>query len=149
MPAATPITPPEPALQTQDGPWGESLPPLTFDHSPTVTSSISSHSPATPSNPFALAADTVIAEDMVMEVVEQPVLDPCEQLKRDYQSDAWFADCNNLQDLKLLDGVVGKGAPCDPHCQPCATAVGLPRHSLPSWCQQETAQHAAFVLVAG
>ncbi len=30
MLAATPVTPPEPALQTQDGPWGDSLPFLTL-----------------------------------------------------------------------------------------------------------------------
>ncbi len=101
--APTPVTPPEPALQTQDGPWGNSLPPVTSSTSPPVTSDV------TPSNPFDLAADTVIPEDMVMEVAEQPVLDLYAELQRGYQSDAWFANSNNLQDLKLLDGLWWKG----------------------------------------
>ncbi len=109
VPAATPVTPPEPALQTQDGPWGDSLPPLTSLTSPRVTSVTSPHSPATPSNPFELAADTVISKDMVMEVAEQPVLGLYEEPKQSYQSDAWFANSNNLQDLKLLDGLWWKG----------------------------------------
>ena len=103
MPAATPVTPPEPALQTQDGPWGNSLPPVT---SPPVTPVTP---PVTPSDPFDLAADTVIPDDMVMEVAEQPVLDLYAELKQGYQSDAWFANSNNLQDLKLLDGLWWKG----------------------------------------
>lgn len=100
------MTPPEPALQTQDGPWGNSLPPVTSLTSPPVTSVAS---PVTPSNPFDLAADTVIPEDMVMEVAEQPVLDLYEELKQGYQSDAWFANSNNLQDLKLLDDLWWRG----------------------------------------
>ncbi len=57
----TPVTPPEPALQTQDGPWGNSLPPVTPVTSPPVASVTS---PVTPINPFDLAAGTVIPEDM-------------------------------------------------------------------------------------
>jgi len=45
-------------------------------------------SPVTPSNPFDLATDTVIPEDMGMEVAEQPVLDLYAELKQGYQSDA-------------------------------------------------------------
>ncbi len=52
MPAATPVTPPEPALQTQDGPWGNSLPLVTSLASPPVTSITSLVTPA--SNPFDL-----------------------------------------------------------------------------------------------
>ena len=85
MPAATPVTLPEPALQTQDGPWGNSLPPVISLTSPPVTPVTP---PVTPSNPFDLAADTVIPEDMVMEVAEQPVLDLYAELKQGYQSDA-------------------------------------------------------------
>jgi len=48
-------------------------------------------------------------EDMVMEVAEQPVLDVYAELKQGYQCDAWFANSNNLQDLKLLDGLWWKG----------------------------------------
>ena len=62
--AVTSFTPPELALQTQDGPWG--LFPRTSLTSPPVTSVTSPHSPATPSNPFDLAADTVNRIDMVM-----------------------------------------------------------------------------------
>ena len=105
-PAATLVTPFEPALQTQDGPWANSLPPVTSLTSPHVTSVTS---PVTPSNPFDLAADTVIPGDMVIEVAEQPVLDLYVQSKQGYQSDAWFANSNNLQDLKFLDGLWWKG----------------------------------------
>ncbi len=85
MPAAKPVIPPEPALQTQDGPWGNSLPPVTSVTSPPVTSLIF---PVTPSNPSDLAADTVMPEDIVMEVAEQPVLHLYAELKQGYQSDS-------------------------------------------------------------
>ncbi len=35
-----------------------------------------------------------------MEVAEQPVLDLCAKLKQGYQSDAWFGNSHDLQDLK-------------------------------------------------
>ncbi len=37
------------------------------------------------------------------------MLDLYAELKQGYQSDAWFANRNNLQDLKLLDGLWWKG----------------------------------------
>ena len=104
--AAVPVTPTEPALQTQDGLWENSLPLVTSLTSPHVTFVTS---PVTPSNPFDLAADTVISEDMVMEVAEQPVLDLYAELKQGYQSDAWFANSNNRQELNLIDGLWWKG----------------------------------------
>ena len=44
-----------------------------------------------------------------MGAAEQPLLDLYEELKQGCQSDAWFANSNNLQDLKILDGLWWKG----------------------------------------
>ena len=46
---------------------------------------------------------------MVMEVAEQPVLDLYAELKQGYQSAAWYANSNDLQDLKLLDDLWWRG----------------------------------------
>ena len=70
---------------------------------PTVT-------PVTPSVPPSPASfvDTV-AEDMAAEVAAQPVLDLHAELVQGNELDPWFANADNLQNLRLLDGLWWKG----------------------------------------
>jgi len=112
-PIVTPILTPIPVVTS----------PFTFPAFPTPASlplaeSSSFATPPAVTNPSELAADTVIPADMANEVAAQPMLDLKLELQRGYQTDAWFLNELNLQDLTLLDGLWWKGdrlvVPCVP-----------------------------------
>ena len=46
---------------------------------------------------------------MAVEVAAQPVLDLHAELMQGYELDPWFANADNRQDLRLLDGLWWKG----------------------------------------
>ena len=82
-----------------------------------VTPSVPTVTPVTPSVPPSPASfvDTV-AEDMAAEVAAQPVLGLHAEHVQDYELDPWFANADNRQNLRLLDGLYRYMVGRRPHC---------------------------------